>query len=296
MKRISFGWSLIASLVMSGAAVAQDHPSEHPKPQPESVPVTPEPAPDAAPKAPYDGPSAKEIIEKSIEACGGRAAYEKITNRVTIGAMEIPMQGLKGQMSMTQAAPNKMLMKFDMGGFGSQTQGTDGDIVWSVDTMQGARILEGDERKNLLQQAMLNAELKWEEIYTDAKAEAVEEVNGSPAYLVTMIGPDGQKISNYYDKASGMLVKTATMAKTPMGEIPMDSQYFDYREIGGIKLAHRTVITSAMGMQIIMTLDSVKVNEDLPPDTFAIPEEVKKVMEASNAAPAPAPTEEKPKE
>lgn len=296
MKRFALGWSVFGMMVASCGVLAQETPA----PQPESMPAAPvEPE---APKPPYEGPPAKEIIEKFIEACGGRAAYEKITNRVTSGTMEIPMQGLKGQMNMTQASPNKMLLKIDLGGFGSQTQGTDGETVWMSDTMQGARILEGDERKNVLQQATINAELKWEEIYKDVKAEAIEEVNGQPAYVVGMVGPDGQKITNYYEKESGLLVKTATLAKTQMGEIPMDSQYFDYKDVGGVKIAHRTVITSAMGMQIIMALDSVKVNEDLPADIFALPEDVKKAIEAAKSAPAPepaptpVPSEEAPKE
>ncbi|MBL8746496.1 MAG: hypothetical protein JNK58_09095 [Phycisphaerae bacterium] len=277
MKRNSLG-SSIASALMLLAGTAQAWAQS-------DAPVTmPSPAAAEAPRPEYKGPTAKEIIERYLEVTGGRAAYEKITNRETVGTMEIPQQGLKGTTTMLQAAPNKMRMRIDLGGFGSQTTGTDGHDAWSIDTMQGARILEGEEKAAMLRQATFNGELNWESVYKEAKAEAEEEVNGKPAYAVTMTTPDGQKSTNYYEKESGLLVKTMTVAKSPMGEIPMESAYTDFKQVDGITMPHKTTISSAMGMQIIMTIESLRQNIDLAPDAFAMPEEVRKLAESSQPA------------
>lgn len=287
MKRNSQGWWLTSALALSiGATVFAQ--GEAPKTDPASMPS---PASAEAPKPEYKGPAAKEIMEKYIEATGGRAAYEKLKSREAVGSMEIPQQGLKGQTNLLQAAPNRMRMKVDLGGFGSQTTGTDGENAWSVDTIQGARMLTGDEKASMIRQATFNSELNWETLYKEVKAEAEEDVNGKPAYAVTMVTHDGQKSTNYYDKESGLLVKTMTVAKSPMGEIPMESWYAEYKEVDGIKVPHKTTISSAMGMQIVMTIDSLKHNAELPADAFAMPDEVKKLMNPGQ--PSPAPAEEK---
>jgi hypothetical protein len=285
MKRNTLGWSKAGALALfcvCGPVFAQGETAPPTPP----VPVTP--AATEEPKAAYTGPSAKEIIERFIEVTGGRAAYEKITNRQQTGAMEVPLQGVKGTTSMIQAAPNKMMMQVDLGGFGRQRMGTDGEVAWSVDTINGARILEGEERVSTLRQATFNSELHWETLFKDVKAESEEMVDGQPAYVVTMVATDGQKLTNFYDKESGLLVKSATIAKNQMGDMPVQSAFTDYRDVDGLKIAHKTIIDGAMGIQIVMTIDTVKLNSELPADAFALPDEVKKLQEATKPAETPA--------
>ncbi len=293
MKRNSLGWSIVGMLALACGTGSVWGQGEMPKPD---APV-PMPLPEAieAPKPEYKGPLAKEIIERYLEVTGGRAAYAKITNRQTIGTLEVPQQGFKGTTTMIHAAPNKMIMKVDIPGFGSQMTGTDGENTWSVDTMQGARILQGDEKAAMLRQSTFNSELNWETLFKEVKAESEEEVNGKAVYAVTQIAQDGQKLTNFYEKESGLLVKTMTIVKSQMGDIPMESHYSDFKEVDGITMPHRTVIAAAMGMQYIMTIESMKQNIELPADAFAMPEDVKKAMDAPvpTEAPVPAPAGEK---
>lgn len=286
MKRNTLGWSMAGTLALTcvcGSVFAQ---GESAPTTPPAVPVMP--ATTDAPKPEYNGPSAKEIIERYLEATGGRAAYEKVTSRQQTGTMEVPAQGVKGTTTIIQAAPNKMLMTIDLGGFGGQRMGTDGEVVWSVDTIQGARILEGQEKVSTIRQATFNSELQWESLYKDVKAESEEMIDGKPAYAVTMVSEDGQKLTNFYDKESGLLVKSATISKNQMGEMPVQSSFTDYRDVDGLKIAHKTIIDGAMGIQIVMTIDTVKLNGELPADAFALPEEVKRALQASKPAEAPA--------
>lgn len=283
MKRTTLGWSMagLLALICNGAAWGQGE-----------APAAPPAAPET-PKAEYKGPSAKEIIERYLEVTGGRAAHEKIKNREMTGTMEVPAAGVKGTTRVIQAAPNKMAMKIDLGGFGAQTMGTDGEVAWHMDTIQGARILEGEERTQVLREAIFDRELQWEKLYKEATAESEQEIDGKPAYAVKLVTTEGITQTNYYEKESGLLVRIATIAKSQMGDMPVDTNFSDFREIDGIKMPHKTIINSGMGVQIITTIDSVKQNAELPADTFAIPDEVKKALDASKPADAPASEEPK---
>ena len=63
--------------------------------------------PAARGQAKPDLPTADTVMNQYIEATGGKAAYEKIKNRVSTGTIEIPAANLKGTIKLTQAAPNK---------------------------------------------------------------------------------------------------------------------------------------------------------------------------------------------
>ena len=52
-------------------------------------------------------PTAETVINQYIEATGGKAAYEKLKNRVVTGTIEIPAANIKGNTKMMQALPNK---------------------------------------------------------------------------------------------------------------------------------------------------------------------------------------------
>ncbi len=91
-------------------------------------------------------PKAETILDKSIEATGGKAAFEKLHNTVIAGSMELAAMGIKGTMSITKAEPDKILTEIEIAGIGSIKEGYDGKVAWEINPMQGARIKDGDEK------------------------------------------------------------------------------------------------------------------------------------------------------
>jgi len=69
------------------------------------------------------------------------------------------------------------------------------------------------------------------------------------------------------------LVKLDTIVKSPMGDIPTETLFQDYREDCGILSAHKWV-QSAMGQQISMVLKKVEYNVKLPAGRFDLPADI----------------------
>src|ERR1039458_8741967 len=87
------------------------------------------------------------ILDKYVEVTGGRAAYEKIKPEVATGTLEITSVGLSGTLTIYQAAPDKAYTAIEFsGGVGKGEEGSNGQVAWAINGMQGARIKEGDER------------------------------------------------------------------------------------------------------------------------------------------------------
>ena len=50
--------------------------------------------------------------------------------------------------------------------------------------------------------------------------------------------PGGVTATLYFDKESGLLVRTRRYTDSPVGRIPTETNYADYREVSGVKMAY----------------------------------------------------------
>jgi hypothetical protein len=170
----------------------------------------------------------------------------------------------------------KSYTAIDLPGIGKVEEGFDGKVAWESNSIQGARIKEGEERALVARASRLSILDIWREFYTSAKTVGSEDVNGKPAWKVEMTPKEGKPETLYFDKESGLMVRstqTVTMAMAvtmAMGEIPVESEVSDYRVVDGIKTAF-TMTQKAMGQVMVMHFDKVTYNAEIPPDRFDLP-------------------------
>ncbi len=225
-------------------------------------------------------PKAEEVLDQYIEATGGKAAYEKLKNRVAKGTMEVVGAGLKGKMTIDQAPPNKMRTEVEFENIGKIIEATDGTAYWEINPITGDRVIEGDEKAEKLLHSTFNSELHWKEMYTKAECTGVEDVDGKPAYKVVLTPKDGagKPMTEFYDKASHLQVKSVTTTKTPMGEIEVETYPSDYKKVDGVLIAHK-IKQKLLTQEMAIAMTEIKHNVDLPPDTFKAPDAIKPLLE-----------------
>src|SRR4051794_6812623 len=223
-----------------------------------------------------DLPKAEAVLDKYIEATGGKAAYEKNHNEVSTGTMEFVGKGIKGSVASFSAEPNKSYTEIDIQGIGKVKEGSDGNVAWSLSAMQGPRIKEGEEKAGALQAARFNAELNWRDVYK-AETTGMEGVDGNDCYKVLLTPKEGLAMTRYYDKKSNLLVKMVMTVKNPMGEFPVESLVGDYRQEGAILMPHK-ITQKAAGQEITISIESVKYNAEIPKGKFDPPDEIKAML------------------
>ncbi len=255
------------------------------------VPVKPAPAPAPAPAAPAvpvadkSLPSGKEVLERFVEKTGGRAAYEKVSARVVHGFMEVPARNIKAAYTVNQAAPNKYRLTIEIPGMGRFDEGSDGATMWAMDPMQGPRVVAGEELEQKSRAMAFNAELEPQEYWKTMETVGVEAVKGSPAYKVLLTPANGPATTNWYDVESGLLVKTAAVQKMAMGDVPTETATGEYKEFHGIRLSTLQTL-AVLGMEQRMTIEKVEHPEKVADEVFALPVEIKALVEKKAAAPA----------
>jgi hypothetical protein len=222
-------------------------------------------------------PKAETILDKSTEAMGGKAAYDKLHSMVVTGSMEVKGIGIKGSMTSYHLAPDKMLVEVNIQGIGAIKDGSDGKVAWEVSAIQGPRIKEGDEKAIALREGDFNGSANWRKHYKEAVTSGIEKVDGKDCYKIVMTPKEGPQETHYVDKETSLPVKMTMTMKGPMGEIPLEATIGDYRKEGDLLMPHKT-IQKAAGQEIAVTFDSVQFNVDIPKDKFDLPDEIQQLL------------------
>ncbi len=228
--------------------------------------------------APEDLPKGEDVLAKFVEVTGGRVAYEKIRGSIAKGTMTMSGQNLKGTMTIYESAPAKQVTIVEFPGIGRMEEGTDGNIAWSNSALEGARLKQGDEKAMTLRAANSQAKfLDWKKLYKSLETVGVENVDGKPCYKVVLTPLTGKPDTEYYDRASGLLVRETAIVVLPMGEVPVALTLADYRKEGEMLMPH-TLQQSLAGQRIDISIESVIINPEFPPKRFEPPAEVKALL------------------
>jgi len=229
-------------------------------------------------------PKAETVLDRAIEVTGGKAALEKRHNEVMHGSMEFTGRGVKGTLTVYQAEPDKNLAVIEIEGIGKIESGSNGEIAWENSALQGPRIKQGDEKAGSLRDGTFNAALNWKKLYTKAETAGVETIEGHECYKVVLTAKEGKPTTEFFDKKSGLLIKTSVTRTTPMGEISAEVVADDYRKEGDVIIPHK-MINRAAGQEFLIQVDSVEVNVEMPKDRFDLPPEIQGLLKK---APQPA--------
>src|SRR6185312_14193685 len=165
---------------------------------------------------------------------------------------------------------------------GKVEMGVQGQIAWENTAILGPRVKTGVERAEALREGSLNSTVNWRKLYPKVETAGIETIDGEECYKVVMTPVEGQPMIGYYQKRSGLQVKLTTVSSTQMGDIPVEMIASDYKNFGGI-LEPAKVIQKAGPQEFTMTLERVEVNPVIPPETFALPAEVRKLVDKAEA-------------
>lgn len=209
----------------------------------------------------------KVVMEKYLDAIGGRDALAKVEDRTTI--MRGTAMGQALTIIVKQKAPNKMRQEVKAGGM-DQTIIFDGEKGVMKAATKNVDVT-GKELEQLKIEATMELLLDIEGNGVKLDFEGTEKINGKDAHKIKMTLPSGIRWFNYFDAESGLKIKEQKEMQTQMGLIEQVVTYDNYTEVEGIKYPFK--ITQSFGPQSVeMTVSSVKVNKGLTDDIFKIAE------------------------
>jgi hypothetical protein len=222
----------------------------------------------AEPAAP---PTAQQILDRYVEAAGGRAALEKLKSRVMKGKIEVTALGVTGPFEVRAKAPNKQVSTVEFEGFGAMREGFDGTVAWAVAPLQGVRTKSGGELARVQRSTVFPRELKFRETYDRLEAKGASKVGAADTWVLEGTVKNGKPDRLYFDQKSGLLLREETVVESPVGEMNFQIDLSDYRDIDGIKVPFTMRVPQPAEVGFQIRFDEVKHNVDLADTEFAKP-------------------------
>jgi hypothetical protein len=194
-----------------------------------------------------------------------------------VGTFEMPAAGVKGDVSLVQAAPDRMAMTMNIPGMGQMMTGYNGTVGWAVNPMQGPRVLEGAELDQLRDQAGLSAMLRAADRVRSAETVELTTMGGQACYKVKIIFTTGRESYDCYSPETGLLVGMIQRQESPMGSVEVTTVVSDWKEFGGIKVP-TVARAQMMGQEMVQTVDHLEFDRPEDVKALEIPEAVKPLV------------------
>jgi photosynthetic reaction center cytochrome c subunit len=161
-----------------------------------------------------------------------------------------------------------------MGGTDSYTA-FDGSVGWLGSTGRPAREMSAAEAWSSSLDAEFALPLRIKEIFAQLRRGRPEQVNGADCDVLNASSPGKGPVRLYFDQKSGLLVRMVKNSESAMGRMPVQIDYTDYRDAGGVKIPFRWTLARTNG-RFTIQIDEVKANVPVDDSKFAKPADVVK--------------------
>jgi hypothetical protein len=223
---------------------------------------TKRPEPEKAEAAAPALPAADQIIDKYIQAVGGAEAVEKISSRVEKGTISFGPQQFP--VDIVAKAPNKRI---------SSVHTPNGDSVTAFDGHAGwlgnpggrpPREMDPQEVEAYSFDAALHQPSELKKMFAQFRVRpAADKIGGHEVLQVIGLNAGKPPMRLFFDKESGLLVRSVRYADTPLGRNPTQVDYADYRAQDGVKVPFQWTVARPSGRFTIQVSD---LQQNVPVD------------------------------
>ncbi|HVO98509.1 MAG TPA: c-type cytochrome [Bryobacteraceae bacterium] len=230
---------------------------------------------DAAPKpaeAPAAGPrptppTADSVIENYISALGGADAMKKVTTRVGKGS--ITAMGQEMPIEVYTKAPNMRITVTHMGPRESYTA-FDGKAGWMGSSGRPASDMSPAESLASSLDSEFYLALRMKEIFPQLRAGRPDKIGDRDVISLNGSRQGQPPVRFFFDANTNLLVRIVRYSDTPVGRMPTQIDYSDYREVNGVKTPFRWTLSRPNG-RFTIQLTEVKANVPIEDSRFAKP-------------------------
>jgi photosynthetic reaction center cytochrome c subunit len=221
-------------------------------------------------------PAATVILDKYIAALGGAQKLSTLKSFIATGTQGgyVQVKG-GGQFQIFAQAPDKRTVRVtykDAPDRGNQSRAFNGTVGWTTTprALLGEYEVTGTELDGLHFDAELAFPGQIKEVLTDLRVGYPDTIDGKDVQVVQGHGPRGLLVTLYFDKQTGLLVREIRFGRTPIGRVPSQVDYSDYRAVDGIKFPFQYKFQWLDGRDTYQITD-VKINVPIEESRFGKP-------------------------
>ena len=220
---------------------------------------------DAVNKSPFPKPEA--LLDKYLTAIGGADALKKVTSRIQKGTITA-FGNQKFPIDIFEKAPNQrvsVVHRKDMESF----TGFDGKAGWM--TVPGhVRMMTAQESDGAKMDADIALATHLSAMFSKLEVSDGDEIDGHASWLVVGQRDGKPDVRLFFDKQSGVLLRMVRYTDSPLGLNPLQIDFTDYRDSGGVKIPFRWT-QARPGNRFTIQLESSEQNVPIDDAKFVPP-------------------------
>jgi photosynthetic reaction center cytochrome c subunit len=217
-------------------------------------------------------PPADQVLDKYIQALGGAARLASLTSLVAKGtSVGYGPEGQKRPVDVFAKAPDlrtTIIHTLD----GDSTTTYDGRAGWIAAPHRPVPVLalSGDDLAGVKLEAEVFFPARIKQDLGKWRVGFPAEIDDRPVQVLQGTSASGALATLYFDSESGLLVRLVHYAQSPVGRMPTQVDYADYRDVSGVKIPFRWKVTWLDGVESVV-LSDVQPNVPIDGAKFARP-------------------------
>ncbi len=221
-------------------------------------------------------PPATQILDKYIQAVGGAQRLAGLTSYIATGS-SLGYEGLGGggsfQIFAKSPDQRTTLIAFkDHPERGDSTRAYNGTAGW-IKSPRGLfpeYDLTGSELDGARLDALLSFPGQIKTALNNWRVGSLDSIGDKEVQVVQGSGPRGLLATLYFDTKTGLLVRVVRYSASPIGRVPTQMDYADYRDVNGIKFPFKYTFSWLDGRDSFQ-LSDVKINVPIDAAKFGKP-------------------------
>ena len=228
-------------------------------------------------KQPDPLPTPDQIFDHYVQALGGKSAIDKIATRISKVSLLRPKlvgggtpnahmiaRGETWSLETYYKAPNKYLA-ITTTPEGVVYQGFNGATGW-IKSANNQREMNPAELARIKKQADLYKDINLQKEYSKVTVIGKEKINDREVFTIEALNANNKIEKLFFDAQTGLLVRRVVFTETVLGLDPEQTDYEDYKDIDGVKLALTVKISYLDDSHLGTTRKISDVKQNVPVD------------------------------
>ena len=212
-------------------------------------------------------PEAQRVVDRYLEAIGGRAAFDAV--EAVHGRGRVEAFGFTGEIETWTVRPDKRASRMALGPLAIQ-QGFDGETAWRTDPSGKVLVLDGLDLERSIASAWFDANRWLEPDQAGGRVSIADAVEDAEGYDVLAVeSPGGETRRVWVHRESGLIHRIVSTSD----QRTVTNNLSEYRDFGAVKFptVARTSIQGMPANDVVITFESLEVNGDMSGAPFGVP-------------------------
>lgn len=216
-------------------------------------------------------PGAERVLNRAIDAMGGKKAFEEIESFHFTATIELAGQSFPaethwmsdGRFRFTQGSPE----------VGQAIMSSDGTTVWQYQPHLGHEFPSDEEVERILSTAEMPRIIHWmKETYDTFETVGIQEFENAECYAVRMRADGKQALTAYFDVKTHRVRGTKRVIETRLGTSEAITSFSNWKSHGDLTLFMNATMSQS-GMTSTMTFRDIEFN-NVDESVFELPDEI----------------------